>query len=186
VKSSSIPLKLFAAAALLSRTACIGNTQELTATEIRELFPSAAATPKADHAPVTVKLGKEDSVALTPVRFAPAPGQSQAVNTNWCGVILRSPGFPPQGTVTIGTGSTEALSCNGVDEIGVVPASGSSARIGLIYQTTSPNASSRTPVILVRDPKSRRWTVADELSEKMAELPGRASLASLRRALAAR
>jgi hypothetical protein len=147
------------------------------------LFPEAKPPLKPDGAPRTIALTADTTLELTDLRFAPRPGLSEAVDTTWCGVVLRSAGRPAQGLITIGTNDTEALSCGGLSEAGAVPRDGPVLRIGLVYRTFSPNAAVATPVVLARDPATLTWSIDTSLSEHLAEQGEQATLARIRRDL---
>jgi hypothetical protein len=147
------------------------------------LFPDARMPLKPDGGPRTVALGPAETIEIQPLRFAPLPGHSVALNTTWCGVVLREAAAAAQGVVTIGTGITDALSCGHLLEAGALPASDGSSRLGLIYRTASPNASVTTPIVLARPGQGAPWVVDTALSQRLTLLPGVASLARMRQAL---
>ena len=149
------------------------------------LFPEAKAPLTADGPPKVLTLGGSDTVEVTAWRFTPLPGLSQAATTKWCGVVLHADASESQALVTIGVSFTEALSCRGLADIGVVPAKGAAARIGLLYRTASPNAEVVTPVVLMRDPASSTWSVDATASQRLTRSRQVPTLATMRRDLRA-
>ncbi|MFL5286863.1 MAG: hypothetical protein ACJ8AW_39305 [Rhodopila sp.] len=147
------------------------------------LFPDAQGPLKPDGDARRVSLGGTDTIEIQPLRFTPLPGHSVALNTTWCGVVLRDPSGVAQGVVTIGTGITDVLSCGHLLEAGALPPAGGVARLGLVYRTASPNASVVTPVVLARPGPGAPWAVDADLSQRLTLLPGTASLARIRQAL---
>jgi hypothetical protein len=148
-----------------------------------DLFPDAREPLKPDGDTRRVSLGGTDAIEIQPVRFTPLPGHSVALNTTWCGVVLRDPSGAAQGVVTVGTGITDVLSCSHLLEAGALPAAGGVARLGLVYRTASPNAAVVTPIVLARPGPGAPWAVDADVSQRLTLLPGTASLARMGQAL---
>lgn len=152
------------------------------AEDLQGLFPDAAGPPVLDRS-VAVRLGGGRTVRLASVRFAPAPGRSEAVNTTWCGLVVQAAGRADQGVVVIGAGPTEALSCDGLKDAGPLPPSGGSPRIGLVYKTSSPNAAGLTPSVLVWERASGQWRQDERATDRLSGLAGAPTLDRMRAAL---
>jgi hypothetical protein len=142
------------------------------APDLTTLFHDADKPAQPDGTPVTLHTDGIAVVAQS-VRFSPRPGLTDARNTLWCGVTLETDGQARQVITTIGTGDTEALSCDGLDQIGTLSSKGGHARLALLYRTRSPSASGLTPIVLS---KSNGWTIDEAASRRMAELPGKLTL----------
>jgi len=85
---------------------------------------------------------------------------------------------------TVGAGDWEAESCIAVEAVGVLPnqAAPAVARIGIIYQAASPNATALEPVVLVWDDATHRLGI-DAAASRKASLAGATSLPALQRLL---
>ena len=167
---------------LLAGISSLGSAQS-SKLDVSVLFPDASPPIRQDGEPRPLKSHEAIDIVLVSYRFKPSLGLSEAIDTTWCGMVLRDARRPPVGLVTIGKGFTEALTCIGLSEAGTVPSLGDVARIALVYRTASPNAAGSTPVILIRDPSSHVWSIDTALSQQLAEDAEPATLASIRRAL---
>lgn len=119
---------------------------------------AASNAPVVDEPPgsnVTVTFPDSRKVEVETFKVDAKHGLSNAQ----CGVIIGS-----QRIETLGSGDTETYTCDKFVEAGPLPPAESTARIGLIYDASSANASFRTAVILVQDGES--WKVdAESLGE---------------------
>jgi hypothetical protein len=115
---------------------------------------------------------------MAPVHIQPlrAPGR-RAME---CRVRLKPANGPAQQISLIGTGETEALSCQGIKAFGTVDRKAPYWRIAFIYRTSSPNYSSLTPVILYRTRQSPQWRIDDALGQKLGERPQLDTIARMR------
>ena len=165
---------------LLAAQGQVVDAQGRQAPEFASLFPQAADTPKPDRPEIALKIRGLGLTHVSTVRFTPHPGLSQAVVTTWCGVVVREGSAPAKPIVTIGVASTEALSCDGLAEIGDVSSAAVPARLGLVYRTRSANAVSLTPLIVVRDSRSGEWRIDQTLSDEISQQRGKASLKAIR------
>ena len=176
-----------AACALLCAAAVFpASAKQPARPDFAALFPQAADAPHVDRDGVSVRWSRRGSVRVDMVRFTPQPGLSQAVATSWCGITLSRPHVSSQAVITIGAGVTQALSCDGIADIGSASSKRGPARIALVYRTRSPNAAALTPVIVSLLPNGGIWQVDEVLSDKAGQLPGSISLSRLRRFLATR
>lgn len=173
--------RILPAIALMVGALLMGGCGSATAEGV--LFPDALTAPVPDRPPVTIRLGGNEDVLVTSVRFEPRPDRTQARNVFWCGVTVAEAGAAAQPIVTIGTGNTEALSCDGMAEIGEVPGPKDGRAIGVVYRARSPNTEVLTAIILVRRGADRTWVLDENLSERMVQRPGLLSLSGIRAAL---
>ncbi len=154
---------------------------------LRTLFP-VAATGAFEAAPASspLHLAGLPPIDLHAVRFEPPEGRPIFRGVRWCGVVLAAPGMPAQAVITIGQGQTEVEDCNRLIEFGVLPAGASGARLGFVYQTSSPNATGRTLVVLVRDEVTGQWSTDEGLANAIGDRVEPMSLSGARRWLTQR
>ena len=147
--------------------------------------PFAIAAQVRDDGPRrALPLAGAPPVRLRPVRYAPRPGMSEWAAQFRCGVVLETPGAAPFGIETIGSGETEALSCDGLAEAGAIATKRDGLLVALVYRTRSPNVADRTLVLLRRGKGAATWIIDDPLSARMTTSLPRLSLPNIRRALA--
>jgi len=147
------------------------------------LFPGIVEAPEIQRGDVTLRLGKEKPLRLTPVRIEPSRDHVQWANTPWCGVVLTDSADKQQGVVTVGQGYTEVLKCKGLLAAGTLPA----ARIGLIYATQTPHGGDeRVALILARDTASGRWAIDDSATERLSAKSVPKTISDMRRRLTTR
>jgi hypothetical protein len=144
------------------------------------LFPTAASAPTLDRS-VSIHMPDKTMIKLTSVRFPPAHGQSDNINTYFCGVIVSTPGVANQGVIVIGVGETQEVSCDHLKAAGLLPARGTSPRIGLIFQTESPNTVVASPAVLIETAKT--WSLDEPDTITADNLPGDLTIAAMRAAL---
>jgi len=90
---------------------------------------------------------------------------------------------PDQGIIVIGIGETETVSCDKLAEAGPMPAEKGVPRIGLIYQTHSPNSPSIDAAILKFDLASKTWSLDEPSTIIVENLNVNLTLAAMRAAL---
>ncbi|MEM6662227.1 MAG: hypothetical protein AAF666_08620 [Pseudomonadota bacterium] len=115
--------------------------------------------------PAIFNLPPIDAVEVLPVRYEPPEGEGFMAVSFRCGLVITLPGQEPQAVVTVGTGSTEVLSCDGLTAIDVV--AGKVPMIGTIYRFRSPNVTFPGPVIVRWDEPSKRFVVDDAMGEAL-------------------
>ncbi len=81
------------------------------------------------------------------------PGRPPGFSDRWCVVKIESDSI-----LTIGVDYFEALRCDGLIEAGALEHDGGKRRIGLIYESSSPNFDQRTPVVITQT-SSDGWSV---------------------------
>jgi hypothetical protein len=145
---------------------------------------AAVSRQSAGHPAVTLKLRGLPPLVVRSIRYETPPGQSPFNSPYRCRVTLTAPGRGAVTVETIGIGNTETVSCDGLAAVGAVP--GPMPRIGFVYDTSSPNASGRTPVVVALDRRSGRWAVDDALSLGLVDRMGTMTIRAMRRALATR
>ena len=148
-------------------------------------FPEASGPLWLDRR-IALHVPRGETLTLVSLRFAPAAGRTEAVNTIWCGVTIEARDTPPAPLIAVGEGATEAVSCDGLEAAGTMPPGDDGApRIALLYRTHSPNAAGITPVVLAKNlGEPRGWGIDDAMTARVSELPGRPTLGRLRQALA--
>lgn len=152
---------------------------------LRPLFPEAGEAPQMAGTVVTLTPKGAAPLRLVPVRFRPRPGTSPMGDTHFCGVALSAGGGPPQGVVTLGTGYTDSLICDGLVAAGLAPPTPAGApRIALIYSTSTLRSTLRTPVVLAFDPAAKRWRVDDATTQAMDDGAPARTVAAVRAKLA--
>ncbi|MBR0653855.1 hypothetical protein [Plastoroseomonas arctica] len=132
---------------------------------LRAAFPVAPDGPFV--AAPAVRLAGQPGLTLRSIRFRQLlpDGRPRAVLS--CGVVLEARRRPPQAMVTIGEGRTEVPHCHRLREAGILPSPAGTARLGLIYEASSPNAEGRALVILRRDGAAGSWNTEDDLADQV-------------------
>jgi hypothetical protein len=142
-------------------------------------FPQADGTPEPDLS-LHLHLPRGPTLALDFVRFKPKAGLSDAAVPAWCGVVLHRPGAPAQALVTLGTGRTALLTCDGLAQAGAAKLRDGRSVIALVFNSSTPGGVTTTPVVLARD-QAGNFHVDDDI---VTAVPRHVDLAGLRAALA--
>lgn len=128
---------------------------------------------------------RDIALTLLPVSFPPA-APSFPNQQRWCGIAVQAGEAALTTLVTLGTGWTETLSCDGLREAGTVPPAAGVPRFALVYAARSPNTAVRVPVILRWDAPSGRVKLDEAASRAVDEAGRGGSLERIRVALRSR
>ena len=134
--------------------------------------PAATSAGTPDGKPVAITLTDKRRVTLAGFRVV----ENHGLSTGQCGVTINR-----QRLMTLGVDDTDAYSCDALVAAGILPPDGQRQRIGLIYDTSSPNAHFRTAVVLREE--GGLWRVDPRYAGKFDDTPAGRSIPALRRAL---
>lgn len=138
--------------------------------------PSPQAAPRdaeeTDGAARTVKLADGQAVTIEPFRMV----KKQGLSDSQCGIAIAG-----QRLMTMGAGETEVYTCYELIGAGALPADRGVARMGLLYDVGSPNASFSTAVILRREPTG--WAVDESRAGEFDDRPEAKSIEALAKAV---
>lgn len=129
-------------------------------------------SPKILEDPKVVMFPDRMRVTIRPYRMITPRQMSGAL----CGIEING-----QSIDTLGVGELEVYTCDKLIEIGPLPSAGTSRRIGLIYDASSPNAEVRTALVLIGD--GENWRLDPESPGRFDGEPAAKSIKALAKAL---
>ena len=140
--------------------------------------------------PFAAKAGTDDierqaalgpDLTVTALRFEAPEGEGFMAVSFRCGLVIEPADRPAQAIVTVGTGITEALSCDGLRELELLEGPGGAPLIAALYDFRSPNATFTGPIVLSRS--DGQWQLDAALMEDLDQFAPIETLSTLTQAL---